>query len=1154
MTRVKCTLIVITLLILLVLQEGDSYSYYRRRRRSYYTPPVVDCEWGQWSEQECSHECGSSGVKVRTRTQLVLASGGGARCTGSFTETLPCNRFCYNNGIKMNGFCSCRSPYFGKCCSECTVKNCLWGEWESWSKCVPDCGGTRIKTRSRNVTQEAQCGGSPCPEKPTEELECEPICLNGGNFLADQCQCVMPYSGDCCGICHAADCKWSEWSHWTICEPTCGGSRHRTRVREEESPAMCGGRECVGSNTESEECESICYNGEVSTEGHCVCQEYYTGLCCEVCLPLNCSWGSWNDWSTCQPACGNNRHRTRQRILKGQPRCGGSCAGLPDESETCVTLCQNNGSPMDGYCSCTSPFSGNCCENCLRVDCKWSPWGYWSACNPECGAVRNRSRTMFIAQNSQCDGAQCGPQPSEISLCPPLCFHGGTAVGNVCHCIPSYTGDCCELCVAIDCVWSGWSTWSSCKPECGPTRIQTRTRTILTPEWCGGLGCFGDTSENLTCSPICFNGGTPTNNTCDCLPLFTGRCCGSCQPSDCHWEDWQEWSSCQPVCGTNRQKTRIRSILAHATCDGLCPGSGKDSIRCNDTCEHNGTPMNGYCLCQEPYSGQCCEKCIPTDCELTSWNQWSGCSPDCGVNRTRTRTRSVDREAECGGLQCEASLFEHESCSSVCYHGGVAEDDGCKCHTPYIGACCEICGAVDCKMTKWSSWSSCLPVCGNSRHQSRTRFVERPSYCGGQCVENNTSTRPCESVCFNGGIPTTAGSCQCPTPYTGACCETCISVNCTWGPWGDWSFCQPKCGSTRQRQRIRIIEEQPVCGGTCAGSPTEIEDCDSLCYNKGTPMNGYCLCPFPFSPISCCKSTNGDPCIYHSLLNNPWRSVGNLEIFNSSCDTRLNSDTWYRFKSAGGNQMNEKCTTVNTCGVKFPMWLNGKHPTTPGQNVERYACVSASKDGVTKCCEHKTIVTIRKCSDFFVYQLLATRTCEEGYCIGCPIEINLCVPDQEWNKHFTWINGKKEVKPGHLKIYAEVDRLRTLYKQTKGLFTAIPTPDKNPKVQPAIPIGIPTGLAKTVADKATPVTPLIAEIPNIFLLVVDNTDTTFLYLWIYDEEGNEVDNMEMVELAYQEYENKKDQAYHKYESDKNLAYKQYQEKKNEAYEKFRNLD
>ncbi|XP_033125552.1 A disintegrin and metalloproteinase with thrombospondin motifs adt-1-like, partial [Anneissia japonica] len=985
------TALFIIYLPLLVLHEGVSPLQFPSR--DY----IFTCVW-TLSEGECNHECGNSGMKLLTpemeirklyRRRPLFYDQVPKWCTRAdkpATKEVPCNRFCYNNGSPMDGFCKCHSPYSGKCCSECTAKDCLFSEWESWSDCVSDCGGYR--TRSRNVIREAQCGGSPCSDKTTEELKCEPICLNGGNLLAGQCQCVTPYSGDCCESCHAVDCKWSEWNEWTICEPSCGGSRQRTRVREELNPAVCGGGACVGSNTEYKDCESICYNGQVSAEGHCVCQDDYTGLCCEVCMPLNCSWGSWNEWSTCEPACGNNRHRTRQRILEGQSRCGGTCSGLPEESETCDMLCQNNGSPMDGYCSCASPFSGNCCENCTLMDCKWSSWGYWSACNPECGAVRNRSRTMFIARNSQCGGAKCGPQPSEIASCPPICSHGGTPVGNVCNCIPSYTGDCCELCVAIDCVWSDWSAWSSCEPECGPKRIQTRTRTILTPEWCGGLGCSGETTQNQTCSPVCFNGGTPTNSTCDCRPWFRGECCGSCQPSDCHWEEWQEWSSCHPLCGTNRQKTRIRTILAHATCDGLCPGSDKDSMICNDTCEHNGTPMNGYCSCQEPYSGQCCEKCIPTDCELTAWNQWSGCSPDCGVNRTRTRTRSVDREAECGGLDCEASLVEQESCSSLCYHGGVAEDDGCQCHTPYTGDCCESCEAVDCMWTEWSSWSSCLPVCGDNRLQSRARFVKIPNYCGGQCVGNNTSTRPCESVCFNGGKPISASTCQCPTPYTGACCETCISINCTWGPWGDWSSCQPKCGSTRQRQRIRIMEKQPVCGGTCTDSPTDIEDCESLCYNKGTPMHGHCLCPFPFSPISCCKSTTGDPCIYHSLLNNPWRSVGNSEIFNSSCDTGLNSETWYRFRSAGGDQMTESCATVNTCGVKFPMWLNGKHPTTPGQNVERQACVSASKDGVTKCCEHKTIVTIRKCSDFFVYQFHATRTCEEGYCIGkespCP--------------------------------------------------------------------------------------------------------------------------------------------------------------------------
>ncbi|XP_071943927.1 SCO-spondin-like [Antedon mediterranea] len=980
--------LIVLFLLFLVCTQGSSFR--RRRRRRRRSPPVVNCAWGPWTEGPCSHACENSGTLTRRRVQTTHASGGGLQCKGDGVETIRCNRFCYNGGTPSEEGCSCKDPYYGTCCDNCTSTQCEWSEWGSWSECTPNCGVNRYKIRNRDIMKEAVCGGAPCNGTSTERNECEPLCLNNGLIINDKCKCTTPYSGDCCEVCNAVDCTWTQWGEWASCDPLCGVDRQRTRERR-QNPSICGGNPCVGLHLETEDCEPLCYNGGVPSGGSCSCTQEYTGQCCDSCVSLNCTWGPWTLWSPCQPPCGNNRTRTRQRAILHQAKCGGICdTDLAQETEQCGSYCLHGGTPMNGYCECDTPFSGTCCDVCAAVNCQWSHWGRWSACDPVCGAVRNRTRSMFIAEHPQCGGNECGQQPVETTMCESLCFHEGTAIGDHCYCKPSFTGSCCHVCAPTDCVWEEWSSWSPCAPECGTQRIQTRTRRILTPESCGGLECIGETFQNQTCSSICFNGGTPDDNQCLCPPSFNGECCGSCEPKDCHWETWQEWSACQPQCGRNRQKKRIRTILAHATCEGLCPGSSTDVVSCNDTCDHDGTPMDGYCLCQRPFSGTCCEQCILSDCQLSSWSQWSECSPECGVNRTRTRIRSVEHEAECGGLTCADDLTDLESCSSLCFHGGVATGDTCSCHSPYKGACCIQCDPTDCTFSEWSSWSDCLPICGNNRSQQRTRYVTTPQSCGGQCVSNTTVSRPCKPICYNAGISISSGECQCKVPFTGSCCETCHSVNCTWGTWQPWSECQPKCGSSRQRSRIRTLESQPICGGTCSGSPIETDTCEDLCFNGGTPVDGHCQCPFPFSTISCCKSSDGDPCIYHSLVNDRWRSVGNSELIHrsSSCDVNMTSEIWYRFKSISGEQIIDRCVTINKCGVHFPIWLKGRHPVDTGNEVERHACVSKSEDGITKCCEHKKPIKIKKCSDFYIYKLASVRSCDEGYCSGeeapCP--------------------------------------------------------------------------------------------------------------------------------------------------------------------------
>lgn len=50
------------------------------------------------------------------------------------------------------------------------------------------------------------------------------------------------------------DCKWAEWSDWSVCTVTCdGGLQFRSRNKTE---AMHNGEECVGSANETKSCNT----------------------------------------------------------------------------------------------------------------------------------------------------------------------------------------------------------------------------------------------------------------------------------------------------------------------------------------------------------------------------------------------------------------------------------------------------------------------------------------------------------------------------------------------------------------------------------------------------------------------------------------------------------------------------------------------------------------------------------------------------------------------------------------------------------------------------------------------------------------------------------------------------------------------------------
>ena len=51
----------------------------------------------------------------------------------------------------------------------------------------------------------------------------------------------------------AVDCVWGDYGEWSTCTATCGGGT-RTRKRPEATPASNGGDPCIGSTTETEDC------------------------------------------------------------------------------------------------------------------------------------------------------------------------------------------------------------------------------------------------------------------------------------------------------------------------------------------------------------------------------------------------------------------------------------------------------------------------------------------------------------------------------------------------------------------------------------------------------------------------------------------------------------------------------------------------------------------------------------------------------------------------------------------------------------------------------------------------------------------------------------------------------------------------------------
>ena len=101
------------------------------------------------------------------------------------------------------------------------------------------------------------------------------------------------------------------------------------------------------------------------------------------------------------------------------------------------------------------------------------------------------------------------------------------------------------------------------------------------------------------------------------------------------------------------------------------------------------------------------------------------------------------------------------------------------------------CSAVSCRVSSWSSWSSCSRTCG-SGVKTRTRTKTRSASCGGTCPYDFTDTKRCNSNC-------------CP-------------VNCVYS-WGSWSSCSG-CGMSTHSRSSTIYRYSRCNGNSCPSRQT----------------------------------------------------------------------------------------------------------------------------------------------------------------------------------------------------------------------------------------------------------------------------------------------------------------------------------------------
>ena len=94
------------------------------------------------------------------------------------------------------------------------------------------------------------------------------------------------------------------------------------------------------------------------------------------------------------------------------------------------------------------------------------------------------------------------------------------------------------------------------------------------------------------------------------------------------------------------------------------------------------------------------------------------------------------------------------------------------------------------------------------------------------------------------------------------------------------------------------------------------------------------------------------------------------------CDKKTLTDGWYRFTGSAGNKMPTTCIPSNKCGTHASGWLNGTNPTIQDGAVSRKVCFHWLKN----CCNWNTVIQVRNCGAYFVYELVKPTACHLRYC------------------------------------------------------------------------------------------------------------------------------------------------------------------------------
>eukprot|EP00058_Branchiostoma_floridae_P026224 XP_002611714.1 hypothetical protein BRAFLDRAFT_63595 [Branchiostoma floridae] len=200
------------------------------------------------------------------------------------------------------------------------------------------------------------------------------------------------------------------------------------------------------------------------------------------------------------------------------------------------------------------------------------------------------------------------------------------------------------------------------------------------------------------------------------------------------------------------------------------------------------------------------------------------------------------------------------------------------------------------------------------------------------------------------------------------CQHAILLLSCPPGETLDISFANyghigtKNCGSAMPPGGCRAPDSLTIVQGMCQGKQQCYVPVSSAIFNgdpcppvvKYLEVNYECQGPDPCEPNE------------HDSIDDIWRSAGHNSTGRAEAellDDQGLAEGWYRFVSEAGGEMPTTCAPVNSCGTRFPVWMDGTVPTV-NQTQDVTGCINQGG-----CCDNTVNLKVKNCSTFLVYKL-----------------------------------------------------------------------------------------------------------------------------------------------------------------------------------------